>query len=61
MSPAATTSAAAKPAIVMVADANGQPKTVKAAEKKPAATKGKVAAKETTKSSRSRSAGLKPG
>lgn len=61
MSPAATTSAAAKPAIVMVADANGQPKTVKAAEKKPAATKGKVAAKSTTKSSRSRSAGLKPG
>jgi RNA polymerase primary sigma factor len=61
MSPAATTSAAAKPAIVMVADANGKPKTVKAAEKKPAATKGKAAAKSTAKSSRSRSAGLKPG
>jgi len=61
MSPAATTSAAAKPAIVMVADANGTPKTVNAAEKKPAATKGKAAAKSTTKSSRSRSAGLKPG
>ena len=61
MSPAATTSAAAKPAIVMVADANGKPKTVKAAEKKPAATKGKAAAKSTAKASRSRSAGLKPG
>ena len=61
MSPAATTSAAAKPAIVMVADANGKPKTVKAAEKKSAATKGKAATKSTAKSSRSRSTGLKPG
>ncbi|QBE69636.1 RNA polymerase sigma factor RpoD [Synechococcus sp. WH 8101] len=61
MSPAATKSAAAKPAIVMMADANGKPKTVKAAEKKPAATKGKAAAKSTAKSSRSRSTGLKPG
>ena len=61
MSPAATKSAAAKPAIVMVADADGKPKTVKAAEKKSATSKGKAAAKSTTKSSRSRSAGLKPG
>ncbi len=61
MSPAATKSAAAKPAIVMVADADGKPKTVKAAEKKSAKSKGKAAAKSTTKSSRSRSGGLKPG
>ena len=61
MSPAATKSAAAKPAIVMVADADGKPKTVKAAEKKSATSKGKAAAKSTTKTSRSRSAGLKPG
>ena len=61
MSPAATKSAAAKPAIVMVADADGKPKTVKAAEKKSATSSGKAAAKSTTKSSRSRSAGLKPG
>jgi len=61
MSPAATKSAAAKPAIVMVANADGKPKTVKAAEKKSATSKGKAAAKSTTKSSRSRSAGLKPG
>jgi RNA polymerase primary sigma factor len=60
MSPAATTSAAAKPAIVMVADANGKPKTVKTAEKQPAAGKA-VAAKSSTRSSRSKASALKAG
>lgn len=60
MSPAATKSAAAKPAIVMVADANGKPKTVKTAEKQPAAGK-TAAAKSSTRSSRSKASALKTG